>query len=56
MINNEIGSIEFGKKADLVIYDCEEHGILFDNFDEILAKTVIKNGKNVNMCREMLKL
>jgi len=34
----------------------KEYKILSDNFDEILAKTVIKNGKNVNMCLKMLTL
>ncbi|MBU4501030.1 MAG: imidazolonepropionase [Nanoarchaeota archaeon] len=47
--SNEIGSIEFGKKADLVIYDCEEHGILIDKFGINLAKIVIKNGKIINL-------
>lgn len=44
---DEIGSIKIGKKADLVIHDCEEHGILIDNFGINLVDTVIKNGKIV---------
>ncbi|MBM3199614.1 imidazolonepropionase [Candidatus Woesearchaeota archaeon] len=44
---HEIGSIEIGKKADLVVYDCEEHGMLIDNFGVNLVDTVIKDGKIV---------
>ncbi len=44
---DEIGSIKLWKKADLVIHDCEEHGILIDNFGINLVDTVIKNGKIV---------
>lgn len=44
---HEIGSIEVRKKADLVIYECEEHGILIDNFGINLVDTVIKDGKIV---------
>lgn len=44
---DEIGSINIGKKADLVIHDCEEHGILIDNFGINLTDIVIKNGKVV---------
>lgn len=46
-LEKEIGSIEVGKKADIVIHDCEEHGILIDNFGINLVDTVIKNGKVV---------
>ena len=42
---NQIGSIEIGKKADIVIHDCEEHGILIDNFGINLVDTVITDGK-----------
>ncbi len=44
---NEIGSIAVGKKADLVIHDCEEHGILIDSFGINLTETVIKDGRVV---------
>jgi len=44
---DEIGSIQVGKKADLVVHNCEEHGILIDNFGINLVDTVIKNGKIV---------
>ncbi|MDP2909246.1 MAG: imidazolonepropionase [Nanoarchaeota archaeon] len=44
---NEIGSIAVGKKADLVVHDCEEHGILVDNFGVNLVDTVIKDGEVV---------
>ena len=43
----QIGSIEINKKADLVIHDCEEHGILIDNFGINLVDTVIKHGEVV---------
>lgn len=46
-LNISLGSIEFGKKADLVIYDCKEHGELIDNFGVNLVERVIKNGKIV---------
>ncbi|MBL7100708.1 MAG: imidazolonepropionase [Nanoarchaeota archaeon] len=41
---DEIGSIRVGKKADLVVHDCKEHGMLIDNFGINLVDTVIKNG------------
>ncbi len=46
-LEKEIGSIKVGKKADIVIHDCEEHGILIDNFGINLVNTVIKDGKVV---------
>ncbi|MDP2907930.1 MAG: imidazolonepropionase [Nanoarchaeota archaeon] len=46
-LEKEIGSIKVGKKADIVMHDCEEHGILIDNFGINLVDTVIKDGKVV---------
>lgn len=43
----EIGSLEEGKKADIVIFDCPEYEILIDNFGINLVDTVIKNGRIV---------
>ncbi len=44
---NEIGSLEPGKLADIVIYSVEEHGMLIDNFGTNLVDKVIKSGKTV---------
>jgi len=44
---SDIGSLESGKRADIVIFDCEEHGILIDSFGVNLIDKVIKNGKLV---------
>ncbi len=43
----EVGSLEEGKKADIVIFDCPEYEMLIDNFGVNLVDTVIKNGKVV---------
>ena len=43
-----IGSLEKGKKADIVIHNCESHGELIDNFGINMVATVIKNGKIVH--------
>ncbi|OBZ16981.1 imidazolonepropionase [Bacillus sp. FJAT-26390] len=43
----EIGSIEAGKKADLVIYDAPNYLFIQYNFGVNLVDTVIKNGKVV---------
>lgn len=43
----EIGSLEKGKKADIVIFDCPEYEMLIDNFGINLVDIVIKNGKVV---------
>lgn len=40
----EIGSLERGKKADIIICDCPSHKILIDNFGVNLVETVIKDG------------
>jgi imidazolonepropionase len=41
----EIGSLAPGKKADMVIYDCPEHGIIMNNFGVNLVNSVIKAGE-----------
>lgn len=41
---DSIGSLAKGKRADLVIFDCPEHGILINNFGINHVHTVIKNG------------
>jgi imidazolonepropionase len=43
----DIGSLEPNKCADIVIYDCEEHGMLIDNFGINMVDKVIKDGKIV---------
>ncbi len=42
---NSIGSLEPGKKADIIILDCERYEELINSFGTNLVKTVIKNGK-----------
>lgn len=44
---NEIGSIEVGKKADLVLFDAANYQTLQYNYAVNLVDTVIKNGKIV---------
>lgn len=44
---NEIGSLEPNKCADIVIFNCREHGMLIDNFGVNLVDKVIKDGKLV---------
>lgn len=44
---SEIGSIEAGKKADLVVFDAPSYSYLPYRFGTNLVKTVIKNGKVV---------
>jgi len=41
----EIGSIEVGKKADLVIFDVNDYRFLGYRFGENMVDTVIKNGR-----------
>lgn len=43
----QIGSLSVGKRADIVVYDCVEHGILMNNFGVNLVHSVIKNGEMV---------
>ena len=44
---NEHGSIEIGKKADLVVWKVPSHGLVINRFGVNLVSTVIKNGKIV---------
>lgn len=44
---DSIGSLAKGKRADIVIFDCPEHGILINNFGINHVRTVIKNGEVV---------
>lgn len=44
---NEIGSIEFGKKADIIIFDIPNYEFLPYHFGVNLISKVIKNGKIV---------
>ncbi len=44
---DEIGSLEAGKKADIIICDCPSHEILIDSFGVNLVEKVIKNGQIV---------
>ncbi|MBD3192815.1 MAG: imidazolonepropionase [Candidatus Heimdallarchaeota archaeon] len=44
---NEIGSLEVGKKADIVIFESPNHHFLAYHFGVNLVSTVIKNGKIV---------
>ena len=46
-LNGFIGSIEKGKKADLIILDCPNHNFIPYHFGINLIDTVIKNGKIV---------
>ena len=39
-----VGSLAAGKKADIVILNCSEHGVLINNFGINHVNTVIKNG------------
>ena len=41
---DEIGSLEVGKQADLVIWDAPNLDYIFYRFGQNLAKTVIKRG------------
>jgi imidazolonepropionase len=44
---DEIGSLEIGKKADLIIFDVPNHEFLPYHFGVYLVSKVIKNGKIV---------
>ncbi len=43
--NKDIGSLEIGKKADIIILDCPSYKIIPYHIGKNLVKTVIKNGK-----------
>jgi imidazolonepropionase len=45
--HDEIGSIEIGKKADLLVFDVPTHQFLPYHFGVNLVSKVIKNGKIV---------
>lgn len=42
---DQVGSIEVGKKADLVLWDAEDYRFLAYRFGGNLAHTVIKDGE-----------
>lgn len=44
---NDRGSIEKGKRADLVIWKVPDHGMVINRFGVNLVSTVVKNGKIV---------
>ncbi|MCK5258198.1 MAG: imidazolonepropionase [Thermoplasmatales archaeon] len=44
-VNDTIGSLEEGKKADVIILDCPNHKSIPYHFGVNLVETVIKNGK-----------
>jgi imidazolonepropionase len=44
-LNDKIGSIEEGKKADIIILNCPNHKCIAYHFGINLVDTVIKNGK-----------
>ncbi len=44
---DKIGSLAAGKRADIVIFDCPEHGIIINNFGINHVRTVIKSGEVV---------
>ncbi|MBX9690825.1 MAG: imidazolonepropionase [Cyanobacteria bacterium] len=41
---DSIGSLAAGKRADIIVLDCSEHGIVINNFGINHVRTVIKNG------------
>ncbi len=45
--SDTLGSLEAGKKADILILDCPNHGHLSYHFAMNLVETVIKNGKTL---------
>jgi imidazolonepropionase len=49
---DRIGSIEPGKQADLVIYDCKDYRQIPYFFGVNLVRTVIKRGETVYRRRE----
>ena len=44
-ISSRVGSIELGKKADMVIFDMDDYKHLIYHFGMNLVEKVIKNGK-----------
>ncbi len=44
-VNDTVGSLEEGKKADVIILDCPNHKSIPYHFGVNLVETVIKNGK-----------
>lgn len=44
---DRIGSVEVGKKADLVIWSVPEHGMVINHFGTNLVETVVKDGRIV---------
>ncbi len=44
---DKVGSLAAGKRADITIFDCPEHGIIINNFGINHVDTVIKNGEVV---------
>ena len=46
-MQDEIGSLEVGKKADLIIFDVPNHNFLPYQFGVNLVSMVVKNGKVV---------
>lgn len=48
-----VGSLAPGKRADLVIFDCDEHGVMINNFGVNHVDTVIKNGDVVVRDRQL---
>lgn len=46
-ISESVGTIEPGKKADMVLLDCPSHRFLPYHFGVNLVSTVIKNGKKI---------
>lgn len=44
-VNDTVGSLEKGKKADVIILDCPNHKSIPYHFGVNLVETVIKNGK-----------
>ena len=48
-----VGSLAPGKKADMAIFDCTEHGIIINNFGVNHVHTVIKDGNVVVRDRQL---
>jgi imidazolonepropionase len=44
---DEVGSLELGKKADIIVLDCENHKHIPYRFGGNLVDTVVKNGRIV---------